>query len=360
VNARPGSTTAPRQPTPSASASAEAFPRPSKASRLTFKTPAKPRPCSATTSPGSGGRPGRLSIPTPRTASANASKSASSPPSGTHAAARNLPTARREVWITRSQLDRLAEAIQSRYHALVNLAALTGLRWGELAALRWDDVRLDQPLDDGAVAGPGRLRVLRALSDPQPQRPLPLHGPQDRGWPSNDRTGPAKLHHPAAARPAVQRPAAGLVFTTPGGALGPGGPLAANNFRRAWRRALEQAGLDDGWPEYCGLHFHDLHHSHATWLLALRVPMIAVSNRLGHANPVITMMVYAHLDRHVDRGVLTAEELGLTWRDEKRSDCHSSTEDPVSRSVATHAREPDQRLAARSDRLLEVGSQAGR
>jgi hypothetical protein len=225
VNARPGSTTAPRQPTPSASASAEAFPRPSKASRLTFKTPAKPRPCSATTSPGSGGRPGRLSIPTPRTASANASKSASSPPSGTHAAARNLPTARREVWITRSQLDRLAEAIQSRYHALVNLAALTGLRWGELAALRWDDVRLDQPLDDGAVAGPGRLRVLRALSDPQPQRPLPLHGPQDRGWPSNDRTGPAKLHHPAAARPAVQRPAAGLVFTTPGGALGPGGPL---------------------------------------------------------------------------------------------------------------------------------------
>ena len=39
--------------------------------------------------------------------------------------------------------------------------------------------------------------------------------------------------------------------------------------------------------------------------------MIAVSNRLGHANPVITMMVYAHVDRLVERGELTAEELGL-------------------------------------------------
>jgi integrase len=99
----------------------------------------------------------------------------------------------------------------------------------------------------------------------------------------------------------------GLVFTTPGGSRGSGGPLAANNFRRVWRRTLQQAGLDDGWPEYGGLHFHDLRHSHATWLLALRVPMIAVSNRLGHANPVITMMIYAHVDKQVDRGPLTRD-----------------------------------------------------
>jgi len=81
-------------------------------------------------------------------------------------------------------------------------------------------------------------------------------------------------------------------------------------------RALKRAGLDGRWPEYGGLHFHDLRHSHATWLLALRVPMIAVSNRLGHANPVITMMVYAHVDRQVERGLLTAEDLGLTAPDD--------------------------------------------
>jgi integrase len=116
----------------------------------------------------------------------------------------------------------------------------------------------------------------------------------------------------------------GLVFTTPGGSRGRGGPLAANNFRRVWLRALEQAGLDEGRPEYGGLHFHDLRHSHATWLLALRVPMIAVSARLGHANPVITMMVYAHVDRQVDRGLLTAEDLGLTSSDDQGYDGRSA------------------------------------
>jgi integrase len=35
--------------------------------------------------------------------------------------------------------------------------------------------------------------------------------------------------------------------------------------------------------------------------------MIAVSNRLGHANPVITMMIYAHVDKQVDRGPLTRD-----------------------------------------------------
>jgi integrase len=62
--------------------------------------------------------------------------------------------------------------------------------------------------------------------------------------------------------------------------------------------------------EYGGLHFHDLRHTHATWLIALRVPMIAVAGRLGHANAVVTMMVYAHVDKLADRGLLTVDALG--------------------------------------------------
>src|SRR6266511_3080531 len=85
---------------------------------------------------------------------------------------------RREVWLTRSQLDRVAVAITRRYRALVLAAALTGLRWGELAALRWDDLQLERPFDDGAVAGPGRLRVVRALSDPGNSGRLRVKGPK--------------------------------------------------------------------------------------------------------------------------------------------------------------------------------------
>jgi integrase len=235
---------------------------------------------------------------------------------GRVAAAKNLPVDHREVWITRRQLDALAEAIDARYRALVRVAALTGMRWGELAALRWEDVRLDHPLDDGAVSGPGRLRVVRAFSDPGRSGNGRFKGPKTQAGRrtialDTETCETLRQHHDE-----FRDEETGLVFTTPGGARGKGGTLAANNFRRVWMRALKRAGLDGRWPEYGGLHFHDLRHSHATWLLALRVPMIAVSNRLGHANPVITMMVYAHVDRQVERGLLTAEDLGLTAPDD--------------------------------------------
>jgi integrase len=235
--------------------------------------------------------------------------------------AKNLPVDRREVWVTRSQLDMLAQGITPRYRALVMVAVLTGMRWGELAVLRWNDVRLDKPVDDGAVSGPGRLRVVRALSDPSRcGRDRRIKGPKTQ---AGRRTIALDQETCQALRVHWEQfgdKDTGLVFTTPGGACGPGGALAANNFRRVWLRVLKHAGLDGGWPEYGGLHFHDLRHSHATWLLALRVPMIAVSARLGHASPVITMMTYAHVDRQVDRGLLTAQDLGLATSDDQVDD----------------------------------------
>jgi hypothetical protein len=109
------------------------------------------------------------------------------------------------------------------------------------------------------------------------------------------------------------------IFTSPGGSRGPSGTLAHNNFIRVWKRSLVKAELAHLWPEYGGLHFHDLRHTHATWLIAQRVPMIAVAGRLGHANAVVTMMVYAHVDKLVDRGLLTADELGLASPCQRRS-----------------------------------------
>src|SRR6266540_3207495 len=55
--------------------------------------------------------------------------------------------------------------------ALVIVAAHTGLRFQELAALRWHDLDLRHPLDDGVITGPGRLRVSRVLADPAAAAP---------------------------------------------------------------------------------------------------------------------------------------------------------------------------------------------
>jgi integrase len=54
-----------------------------------------------------------------------------------------------------------------------------------------------------------------------------------------------------------------------------------------FKRVLRKAGLRD-------IRFHDLRHSFASLLLAQGAPVTYVSSQLGHANPHITMKVYAH------------------------------------------------------------------
>jgi len=57
--------------------------------------------------------------------------------------------------------------------------------------------------------------------------------------------------------------------------------------RKPFKNALKKAGLS-------AIRFHDLRHTFASLLLAQGAPITYVSNQLGHANPHITMQVYAH------------------------------------------------------------------
>jgi integrase len=180
----------------------------------------------------------------------------------------------------------LADAIDPRYRALVLVAALTGMRWGELIALRWDDPRFDQPLDDGAVLGPGRLRIARAISDPRRIGRGMEKGPKTEAGKRVIALDQETVQVFLAHRELVGGGPYDRIFTSLGGSRGPAGTLVHRNFIRVWKRALAKAELAHLWPEYGGLHFHDLRHTHATWLIAQRVPMIAVAGRLGHAKLV--------------------------------------------------------------------------
>ncbi|KZS62481.1 MULTISPECIES: tyrosine-type recombinase/integrase [Mycobacterium] len=42
---------------------------------------------------------------------------------------------------------------------------------------------------------------------------------------------------------------------------------------------------------------HDLRHTAASWLLAAGVPLIVVSQHLGHEDTSVTSKIYGHLDR---------------------------------------------------------------
>ena len=70
-----------------------------------------------------------------------------------------------------------------------------------------------------------------------------------------------------------------------------GRPVAAPNFHvLSWSKRIREAGLDQ-----TGLTFHVLRHGAASLLLNEGVPVPVVSRYLGHANPGITMKVYAHV-----------------------------------------------------------------
>ena len=60
---------------------------------------------------------------------------------------------------------------------------------------------------------------------------------------------------------------------------------------------MRAIGLDEG---YC---LHSTRHAHATHLLREKMPLKAVSERLGHANVEVTLSVYA--------GVLTGDDQAL-------------------------------------------------
>jgi integrase len=55
---------------------------------------------------------------------------------------------------------------------------------------------------------------------------------------------------------------------------------------------FERSARNSGLPV---LNFHGLRHSHATVLLQAGVPVRVVAERLGHADPAMTLRVYQHV-----------------------------------------------------------------
>jgi integrase len=172
--------------------------------------------------------------------------------------------------LTPEQVKGLLETVHgSRYEAIIVLGATCALRIGEVLALRYEDLDLDE----------GTLSIRRTLWKGGVYPPKTPH---------SRRT----LRLPAIALDTLRKhaerhgePTEGYLFATSNGT-----PIAPENFWRwGWKPALRKAGL----PE--SLHFHDLRHGAASLLLCQRVPVPVVSKYLGHADPSITMKVYAHV-----------------------------------------------------------------
>jgi integrase len=175
-------------------------------------------------------------------------------------------------FLTARQVEDLAAAIDPRYGLLVRFAAYTGLRAGELVALRVRHLNLLRgrcevgesatEVDGRLVWGPTKTYARRTVHLPRflcdqlaaylAARP---HGPDD------------------------------LVFTAP-----QGGPLREQKFVAGiFKPALARAGLPHR------LRFHDLRHTCASPLIAQGASVKAVQAQLGHASATVTLDRYGHL-----------------------------------------------------------------
>ncbi|MEO7058541.1 MAG: tyrosine-type recombinase/integrase [Lapillicoccus sp.] len=214
------------------------------------------------------------------------------------------------MWTAGDLAAFLASTQGHRLHAFFWLAAATGARRGELVNLRWADVHLGDTLSreapsvrlrgsvsvingvrvEGSTKG-GRERVVSI--DPETAAVLQNHrAAQDR-------------ERVLAAGSWVDDPemtGGGHVFRQELGA-----PLFPDTPTALMRKLLNQHNRTATGPTaepttataaprpLLVIRLHDLRHLHASLLLKAGVPVHVVAHRLGHADPSITLRVYAHV-----------------------------------------------------------------
>ena len=197
------------------------------------------------------------------------------------------------------QIAALLDALKGRtLHSIASLALATGMRRGELLALRWQDVNLDE----------ASLKVERSLE--QTKGGLRFKSPKTRHSRRTISLPPSAVamlrdHRKSQLELRMQlgrgkhEPDA-LVFCDHEGS-----PISPNYFSIMWRRVISR---NSGLPQVT---FHALRHSHASALIAGGIDVVKVSRRLGHSSPVITLSTYAHLFSKDDDGAAAAIEAVL-------------------------------------------------
>ncbi|MSO41846.1 MAG: site-specific integrase [Solirubrobacterales bacterium] len=195
---------------------------------------------------------------------------------------------------SRDQLRTFLAIVRPEYQLLFRLLAATGLRWGEVAALRWRDLQLD--------GSRPRVRVRRALG----RRRRKGDAPQFK--PPKSKYGRREVPLDAALVSQLRRHRSetrwsgddDLVFAARNGA-----PLRQENVRR---RVLKPAVEEVGAP-WAG--FHSFRHTCASMLFERGANAVQVQRWLGHHSPAFTLNVYVHLlEDGAGRALNLEEELG--------------------------------------------------
>ncbi len=192
-----------------------------------------------------------------------------------------LPIAERKREITAPSMDDYKALLAActalggygpEFRAMIECSAWTGIRAGELQALRWDDVgaetiAIERTRHRDGTVGPPKNGKARTVALIPPARVLDSFHPRE---------GSPWVFHTAQARPLMQ-----------------------GSHHYAWRVVRAAAGIEHRW--------HDLRHFCATQLLEMGFSHFDVSVQLGHTDGgKLVMERYGHPSEDAARRRLLA------------------------------------------------------
>lgn len=159
--------------------------------------------------------------------------------------------------LSAEEVEKLLGACHStRWRALVTLAVTTGMRLGEMQALRWEDVDLEKGAVEVKNTPDHRTKSGKNRTLPLPEETVQV---LDR----LDRNGPY-VFHTSTGRP------------------------WNNNLQRGFRRIVEKAGV-----EYCSI--HDLRRTFISHLAMEGASAAVVKKLAGHASIRTTQKYYTRI-----------------------------------------------------------------
>ena len=182
------------------------------------------------------------------------------------------------VW-TREELDTFLDACKTKayrpdIYPLFRLIACSGLRIGEVAALRWEDIDLKKRII--SVRG----TVTRGFKEDG------VHTTEVIGPPKTDASRAQLMIDEETANALAEWKATGLSY-----------PFVFENSKGSFARRPTIRGYMKIMCEIAGvrpIHVHGLRHTFCTLLIQNNVSVKSVQRMMRHANPNVTLSIYAH------------------------------------------------------------------
>ena len=218
--------------------------------------------------------------------------------------------------LSRSDIDRFLDAARNTpYYVFYTTLLYTGLRRGELLALKWRNLDLNRRMlhvTESAYKLSNGEYVVKEPKTPHSRRAVALPSSLAlllKYYREQQTNAVSKL--------GIRLTEDGFVFTGSDGK-----PLDPNLVSHIFGRMIKNVGLPH-------IRLHDLRHTHATMMLEAGVHPKVVSERLGHASIGITLDIYSHV-------LPGLQEAAADKFDRMISEGNEIAKDNVSKPLATN------------------------